>query len=122
MADESEQPLLDRAATDDDPTTKEAQSWSDELFQIVKLCGPAVVQLCFQQVGCCKRGHQCLLPHRLLLIASVTAFRLQLCPLSHLSPADLAFFLSLQAMIVTNQVMAGHLGKNELAAVAISLT
>ena len=28
----------------------------------------------------------------------------------------------LQAMIVTNQVMAGHLGKDELAAVAISLT
>ncbi|KAK9809481.1 hypothetical protein WJX73_002316 [Symbiochloris irregularis] len=75
MSEGSRQPLLESLPVVGGPSGKDDSTWSHELKQIIKLCGPAVVQLCFQQ-----------------------------------------------AMIVTNQVMAGHLGKNELAAVAISLT
>lgn len=78
MAEASRQPLLADQTTEPDeasPSKSDVPSWTEEFIQIIKLCGPAVVQLCFQQ-----------------------------------------------AMIVTNQVMAGHLGKDELAAVAISLT
>ena len=58
--DESQQPLLESSPEDDSVSKKDVPSWSEEAFQIVKLCGPAVVQLCFQQAGSqlCLRSEQ----------------------------------------------------------------
>lgn len=49
MTEESQQPLLGPQRRSFKEPEK-VPSWGEELRQIIKLCGPAVVQLCFQQV------------------------------------------------------------------------
>lgn len=52
MAEASRQPLLADQTTEPDeasPSKSDVPSWTEEFIQIIKLCGPAVVQLCFQQ-------------------------------------------------------------------------